>query len=208
MGLLQLQDISCEKQDRVLFANLSLTLAKGELLFLKGENGAGKTSLLRIMVGLSKPQRGKVYFDGVDLTEDMSVCEKLIYCGHKLGLNASLNPVENLMFWSNTHGHNASLTELEDILEQLGLFGMEDLPLRQLSAGQQRRVSLAKLWINTHAKLWVLDEPFTALDKQTVELLENKLDSFVESGGSVVLTSHQQASLNCKQREWILEYLH
>ncbi|GLR70903.1 cytochrome c biogenesis heme-transporting ATPase CcmA [Agaribacter marinus] len=206
MSILRLINISCEKQDRLLFSNLDINIDAGELFFLKGENGAGKTSLLRILTGLSRPATGQVVFCGNNVSDDTNQLDNLVYCGHKLGLNSALSAVENLVYWAKTHKQTVTIPDIERVLSLLSLVGMEDLALKYLSAGQQRRVALARLWLNEKAILWVLDEPFTALDTQTISLLESKISEFVVNGGSVVLTSHQQAKFSCPQRNYILEY--
>ncbi|MGQ8364642.1 cytochrome c biogenesis heme-transporting ATPase CcmA [Glaciecola sp. 1036] len=206
MKILELSGVSCEKQDRELFHNINLTLTGGELLFLKGENGAGKTSLIRIITGLSRPTSGDVLIQQENIHKYPDAAKKLVYCGHKLGLNANLSALENLGFWCQLHGKPVDNAELQIVLENLGLEGLEDLPVKHLSAGQQRRASLAKLWLSTNASLWVLDEPFTALDVNTVKLLCHQVDSFVNAGGAVVMTSHQQVELTCKTSEFYLEY--
>jgi heme exporter protein A len=222
LSILQAQQISCEKQDRILFQDIELSIDNGELLMLRGENGAGKTSLLRILVGLSTPISGQILINNQDLRSDINIATAgIVYVGHKLGLSGLLSPIENLQFYLSTIGHSSSTHTLHDyeptnanngaskileVLTLLGLEGFEDLPLKHLSAGQQRRVSLAKLWLNQHANLWVLDEPFTALDVGTVSLLERKIEHFLASGGGVIMTSHQSTSIAHKQRVYDLEY--
>jgi heme exporter protein A len=205
--VLSAHNVSCEKQDRILFEHLSLTLEEGELLLLRGENGAGKTSLLRILVGLSSPQTGSVTigeFDAHSQTNQAS--EKLIYFGHKLGVSALLNPVENLRYWCKQHNVAATDADIIAVLDTLGLEGLEYLSVKHLSAGQQRRVSLARLWLSKDATLWVLDEPMTALDVNMVSHFEAHIAAFLKSGGSVIMTSHQRVSIDHPSREFELEY--
>lgn len=206
MSVVELKEISCEKQNRQLFTRLNLDIEQGELVFLRGENGAGKTSLLRILVGLSQPQDGCVLFCGDTLDPSDERMKSLIYVGHKPGNNPTLSAITNLQFWAAQRELDVSENEIVDVLELLQLEGLEDSPTRFLSAGQQRRVALARLWLQKDAKLWVLDEPFTALDINTVDMLCKHIGQFVTNGGAVIMTSHQAASITCPQREFILEY--
>ncbi|AMJ85962.1 cytochrome C biogenesis protein [Alteromonas stellipolaris] len=194
--------LTCIKRDRVLFDDFSLNLNAGELVYLRGPNGAGKTSLLRILTGLSSPEHGDVTFDGVNINSNPSLYyQNLIYLGHKSALNGALSAVDNLRFWLAQHGiQNKDLTQASNIdntiyrvLENLGLVGLEDVPVRFLSAGQQRRVALSRLWLKP-AVVWVLDEPFTALDTAGVVLLERKMKQHVADGGMIITTSHQALS--------------
>ena len=208
MPILAAQQLSCEKQDRILFQDIDLSINSGELVMLKGENGAGKTSLLRILIGLSAPNTGKVTLNNHNVQADLnSASEQLVYVGHKLGVSGLLSALENLAFYVSTIGQaKRSTQETMDILSLLGLDGLEDLPLRHLSAGQQRRVSLAKLWLHKSANLWVLDEPFTALDTGTISLLEAHIEHFLQNGGAVIMTSHQATNIKHPSRVFELEY--
>ncbi len=207
LAVLSARDISCEKQDRILFENIHLQIEPGELVLLRGENGAGKTSLIRILVGLSQPQNGSVSINNFDVHKEINqASSQLIYFGHKLGISALLNPIENLSFWCKQHEVEADETTIINTLGLLGLEGLETLPLKHLSQGQQRRVSLARLWLQNNSNLWVLDEPMTALDVNMVALVEAKITDFLQSGGAVLLTSHQRINIAHKQREFELEY--
>lgn len=208
MPILAAQQISCEKQDRILFQDIDLIINNGELVMLKGENGAGKTSLLRILTGLSAPTSGQVYINSHSTQLDInSASSRLVYVGHKPGLSGLLSATENLVFYVNTSGQAfIATTEILDTLSHLGLDGVEDLPLKNLSAGQQRKVGLAKLWLHKTANLWVLDEPFTALDAATVVLLEAHIEDFLQKGGAVIMTSHQASNIKHQSRELELKY--
>lgn len=198
--LLSAQGISCQKQDRILFEDISLTVASGELIHLQGTNGAGKTSLIRILVGLSTPDTGSV-----SLTNSSLDNYPLIYLGHKLGLNRHLSSVENLQFWANMHGISISTDELYALLARFNLVGLEDVPSGELSAGQQRRVSLARTQL-LPANIWILDEPYTSLDIQGVSFIQNLIDEFVEGGGAVLMTSHQSLQSRLPVKNITLEY--
>ncbi len=207
MPVLQATQLSCEKQDRTLFQSINLSIESGELVLLKGENGAGKTSLLRILVGLSQPQAGSVLINNYCVLNEIDyAAPEFIYCGHKLGNNNLLTATENLVFWCQLQGMPADKEKIANVLLELGLAGLEDIPAKNLSAGQQRRVSLARLWLKPEAKLWVLDEPFTALDVNTVKQIEEKIEYFLDRQGAVIMTSHQLVSVNRPSRVFELEY--
>jgi heme exporter protein A len=187
-------ELTCVKRDRVLFENVSLAVSAGELLYVRGPNGAGKTSLLRILTGLSTPESGTVLFNGEDIADSsFSYLSTLLYLGHKSGTNGSLSALDNLTFWLAQHQVKCEESQLFDALMRVGLVGLEDVPVRFLSAGQQRRVALARLWLKP-ADVWILDEPFTALDVKGIALLEGRMKSHVERGGVVITTSHQPLS--------------
>lgn len=173
-------------------------------MHLKGANGAGKTSLLRILSGLSQPAGGQVLYN--DRPLDGRYCQQLIYIGHKSGLSTNLSALDNLTYWCAQHGVSSTEQQRVAILDELGLVGLETLSVKSLSAGQQRRVALARLWLKP-AAIWLLDEPFTALDVQGVQMIETKIRDFVGRGGMVMLTSHQALSQHAGDYQTIeLEY--
>ncbi|MBV2127827.1 cytochrome c biogenesis heme-transporting ATPase CcmA [Arsukibacterium indicum] len=191
--LLRGEGLSCIRQDRVLFSQLSLQLHSGQLLQILGKNGAGKSSLLRILAGLASPDDGQVFYQAKPLAQSLpAYCGNLCYIGHQSGVHEQLTALENLRFWRAASG----LNNADDwaLLAQLGLAGLEDVPCRMLSAGQQRRVSLARLWL-TPAKIWILDEPFTALDQSAIVLLQQQMLDHLNQGGAIILTSHQNLTL-------------
>lgn len=216
MSLLSASQLSCEKQDRILFENINFSVDAGELVFLKGENGAGKTSLLRILVGLSAPSSGEVSINDTNVHANPALaCQYIVYIGHKLGVNGLFSPLENLRYYCQTNcqancqthsTQNVSDADILQILHKLNLEALEYTPVKQLSAGQQRRVALAKLWLNKQATLWVLDEPFTALDAETIDLLERQIQQFLQNKGAVIMTSHQASSLLSQASVFELEY--
>ena len=186
----------------VLFDELSFTISSGELVQIEGHNGAGKTTLLRIIAGLGRADSGQVFWNQEDIhTAREDFHQELLFLGHQTGVKRELTAFENLAFFQAMHKCNEGSDlkgspkvtgddALWQALAHVGLAGREDVPAGQLSAGQQRRVALARLWLSNH-KLWVLDEPLTAIDKQGVKVLENLFLSHVERGGMVLLTTHQ-----------------
>jgi heme exporter protein A len=182
--LLAVHSLCLERGGRELFKELSFEVLPGHLLQIDGANGAGKTSLMRILAGLSR-----YGFDG----EVIRRCP-LLYLGHHPGVKALLTPRENLG-WHVAGESDYSDKQIEDALAKVGLYGYEDVPSHALSAGQHRRVNLARLHLSD-CPLWLLDEPFTAIDKSGVADLETLLVEHVERGGAVVLTSHQMLKVS------------
>ena len=182
--MLEARELLCERDERTLFSGLSFTLNAGEWVQITGSNGAGKTTLLRLLTGLSRPDAGDVLWQGQPLHQ----------VGHQPGIKTRLTALENLHFY-HRDGDTAQCLEA---LAQAGLAGFEDIPVNQLSAGQQRRVALARLWL-TRATLWILDEPFTAIDVNGVDRLTQRMAQHTEQGGIVILTTHQP--LNVAERK-------
>lgn len=189
--MLSAHGLTCVRGERRLFAKLDLTVEAGEWLHVRGENGAGKTSLLRLLAGLSQPAEGEIRWCGVSIRHpDAQYRENLLFFGHHGALKEDLTALENLAFAAAMDGVDLAESSALSALFRFGLKGREELPVRVLSAGQKRRVMLARL-VTRKAKLWVLDEPFTALDVKAVELLSTLISEHVAAGGMAVLTSHQ-----------------
>jgi heme exporter protein A len=190
--VLSVQDLEARRGRRVLFSGLSLAAAPGQLLRVTGANGAGKTTLLRMLVGLSAPAAGQVRWLGQPLAGQRdSFHRALAWLGHAASLKDDLSALENLQTIALLGGDQPDRAELGAALAAAGLKGRERLPARVLSAGQRRRVVLARLALAAHRPLWVLDEPFNALDTAATEWLAGLLQRRLASGGIVVLTSHQ-----------------
>lgn len=193
--MLEVVNLECIRGDRRLFTGLSFELAAGELLHLHGHNGSGKTTLLRTICGLITPTDGEVRWRDENvrkLRDDFA--RELVYIGHKNAIKADLTGTENLRIACQLDGMAVSVKQAREALEKMGLRGHEDLPVRVLSQGQKKRVALARLLLNK-SPLWILDEPFTALDKAAVTFLQTVIQDHVADGGMTILTTHQEVAL-------------
>ena len=197
--MLEVIGLECRRGDRRLFSGLDLALEPGTLLHVRGRNGSGKTTLLRTLCGLFTPEAGEVRWRGESirsLAEDYR--RELLYFGHLNGIKSDLTGIENLSIAARLDGDPVGIDDVWQALARIGLRGFEDLPTRMLSQGQKKRVALARL-ILSRAKLWVLDEPFTALDVEAVALLQGLIADHVAGGGLAVLTTHQEVPLTSGQ---------
>lgn len=189
--LLSAQGLSCLRGERRLFDRLDFDLDVGEWLHVRGENGSGKTTLLRALVGLSPPAEGEIRWRGQVLAPgDDAFRQELLYLGHHGSVKEELTPLENLQLAAALDGSPLSDRDALAALQRFGLRGREELPVRFLSAGQKRRVLLSRL-VTRRATLWVLDEPFTALDVGAVDMLSGVIGEHINAGGVAILTSHQ-----------------
>ena len=187
--------------DRLLFEKLNFSLSNGTVLYLQGENGSGKTTLLRTICGLSKPYEGNINWCGENIHSLAEEYSKLVlYIGHLAGIKEDLTALENLQFSLTLCGANISAHNATEVLKMLGLAKGLNLPTRMLSQGQKRRVALARLWLQ-ELPLWILDEPFTALDASATSLLKQKIEAFANDGGIVVMTTHQEVTMNVPKFE-------
>lgn len=194
--VLSATNLAVVRGERMLFDKLNFALKNGTVLYLQGANGSGKTSLLRTLCGLSQPYAGSVDWCGKNiktLAEEYS--KNVLYVGHLPGIKEDLTALENLQFSLALLGTEVTNSQAIEVLSMLGLAKGLNLPTRMLSQGQKRRVVLTRLWLQ-RLPLWILDEPFTALDVAATDLLKQKIEGFAAAGGIVVMTSHQDFTLN------------
>lgn len=188
-------DLQAMRGERSLFKRLNFQIRAGECLFVQGENGSGKTSLLRMIAGLTPSSAGTVLWRGSPIRQlGDEYRRELLYCGHLLGLKDELSAIENLIAGASLADDPVAACAVREALRRSGLEGREDLPVRFLSQGQKRRVSLARLLLQPRA-LWILDEPLAALDAKAVRWLAGVIDAHLDSGGVAVITSHQDMAL-------------
>ncbi|QWD90368.1 cytochrome c biogenesis heme-transporting ATPase CcmA [Polynucleobacter sp. MWH-Braz-FAM2G] len=192
---LEARGLTCVRGERRLFTNLHLSISAGECLHVRGENGVGKTSLLRILTGLSKAESGEIFWNQQSIGKDLATYHRaLLFLGHRDALKEDLTAFENLKLYAAIDDIDLLDEKVLAALWRFGLRGREYLPVNCLSAGQKRRVLMARM-LTRQAKLWVLDEPFNALDVQAIQVLQALIAEHVEQGGLVVLTSHQELNL-------------
>jgi heme exporter protein A len=204
LPLLELRDLAVERDERLLFTGMSLAFDAGDIVQILGPNGAGKTTLLRALAQLNTDYQGEIHYLGQPLADCAwdYACDCL-YLGHLAGIKKSLTPRENLQWYSAQVG---SRMPIDEALERVGLKGYEDTTCYQLSAGQLRRVALARLHLS-NARIWILDEPFTAIDKLGVKALETLIIEQSARGGLVLLTSHQDLNLDSLKMVNLSDYL-
>jgi len=194
--MLETVALSCSRGQRRLFSDISVTIKPGTLLAVVGENGSGKTSLLRMLCSLLSPEQGTIMWQGQDIRQLKELyCAQLTYIGHLNGIKDDLTPVENLTVSASLAGEKSAGARVQDALEAVGLRRpVHSLPTRVLSQGQKRRVALARLWLSTRP-LWLLDEPFTSLDTAATSFVTQRLQSHLHQGGMVVVVTHQEVAL-------------
>ena len=199
--MLAAQGLACLRGDRLLFKNVSFELQSGGLLYVLGENGSGKSSLLRMLCGLLTPEDGEVLWQGSKIKQAAEdYLSNLTYLGHLNGLKDDLTALENLQTNARLAGNNVTDASALTALTAIGIARCANLPARVLSQGQKRRVALAGLWL-AKTKLWILDEPFAALDVASVEVLAARLSEHLAHGGMAILTTHQDVAVNAQSTQ-------
>jgi heme exporter protein A len=189
-------DLHCVRGERSLFSALSFTVRGGELLRIGGPNGSGKTSLLRIACALLEPTRGEVRWAGENVRRlQEEFWRQLVYIGHANAIKDDLTSAENLRVACALAGIRVEPARIGAALARLGLAGCENLPARVLSQGQRRRTALARLALSDGMPLWILDEPFAALDAAAVEYVQNLIAEHLSRGAAVVLTTHLETRI-------------
>ena len=193
--VLEGRGLRCVRGEKQLFADLNMRVTSGNCLHVRGENGVGKTSLLRLLTGLSKPESGEVLWGDHAIALDPGAYHReLLFLGHRDALKEDLTALENLQMYAALDDVSLSQEHALAALWRFGLRGRENLSVNCLSAGQKRRVLMARM-LTRQAKLWILDEPFNALDTQAVHELQKLIAEHISSGGLVVLTSHQEVNI-------------
>ena len=193
--MLAARELSCERGGRTLFSGLDFEVGPGTLLHVQGANGSGKTSLLRMLCGLTIPASGQVFWDGNDIRElREDYASQLTYIGHHPAVKDDLSALENVRTSQLLAGQPVSREQALEALAAVGLKNQANLPSRVLSQGQRRRVALARLWL-CNKPLWVLDEPYNALDADAAALLQRHIEAHLGRGGMAVLTTHQEPGI-------------
>lgn len=193
--MLQGINLACVRGDRELFRDINFSLEAGGLMQVRGPNGSGKTSLLRMLCGLSNPAAGEILWNGAEIRSlNGDYFSVMTYIGHLSGTKDDLTVIENLRISSALAGFEINDTQASEALEYIGLGGREILPVKVLSQGQRRRVALARL-LACKTSLWILDEPLVALDVLAVKLIQGLLEQHLKQGGMVVMTTHQEIDL-------------
>jgi heme exporter protein A len=176
-----------------LFTGVNFQVTAGQATWLRGRNGRGKTSLLRLAAGLSAPESGRIHWGGVPVRQATDMAQRLVYVAHASALKDDLSVTESLRFLALLHGRDASTAALHTALDRVGMGARRDALVRTLSQGQRRRATLSRLALERNATLWILDEPYDALDSEGIDTVNALLNEHLARGGSVLLTSHQAA---------------
>jgi heme exporter protein A len=191
--MLETRELACERGGLRLFSALRFALDAGSLLRVRGANGSGKTTLLRTLAGLTRPAAGEVRWRGNPIGDEYR--GEMLFLGHAAALKDELTVLENLEFASRFSSLKISASKIENALESLGIARLAELPARYLSQGQRKRAALARLALAPEVPLWLLDEPFAALDDEAIERVSVLCAAHLLAGGMLVLTSHQDVSI-------------
>ena len=194
VSVLKAHNLKCVKGSTELFSNIHFEVKSGEALVVEGSNGSGKTSLLRILCGFNYPADGEISWCGESIDDHEDYQQQISYIGHASGVKLDLTVLENLVFAQRLVGTNRGEEEIKEIIRSVGLFKQRNVLTRKLSAGQKRRVALARLQLEER-KLWILDEPLTALDKDFVTQFEAVLEKHLEDKGMLIVTTHRELIL-------------
>ncbi len=195
-GTLGARSLACKRGRRLLFRGLDLQLAPGSITWLRGRNGSGKTSLLRILAGLSAPSEGDITWNGAPVAQaDAAARQAIVYIGHANALKDDLTLAEAVAFLARLQAVGDATQRAQVALDRLGLASRRDAPVRTLSQGQRRRGALARLALDELPRTWILDEPYDALDRDSVALLSRLVEAHAARGGAVLMTSHQTVDL-------------
>lgn len=186
---LTVENLSCIRGERVLFEELSFALSAGKALHVCGANGSGKTSLLRLLCGINDADHGLIQWNGNSIQNNLDYLKNSAYIGHKDGLKNELSAIENLRFYQQLEGSRDE-QQLDDCLERMQILHCADLSAYQLSFGQRRRLAFARLLLKKFT-LWILDEPFTGIDSDGRQLIEQVCEQHLMSGGLITLTHHR-----------------
>ncbi|MGI9227793.1 MAG: cytochrome c biogenesis heme-transporting ATPase CcmA [Gammaproteobacteria bacterium] len=194
VGILKAHSLRCTRGSAELFSNLNFSIESGEALVVEGSNGSGKTSLLRILCGFNQPVEGEITWcdEAIDKHEDYQ--QQISFIGHQSGVKLDLTVLENLLFAQRMVGTTRSESEIKEIIRTVGLFKQRNVLTRKLSAGQKRRVALARLQLEERM-IWILDEPLTALDKEFVTEFEAVLKNHLDNKGMLIITTHRDLKI-------------
>ena len=193
--MLEAVNLGCTRGDRRLFRGLNFSIKSGELIELRGANGSGKTSLLRILCGLAAPTEGEVRWGGNNIrSQGEEYSAAVSYLAHQSGVKDELSAIENLRIACGVAGNVLSKADAQTVLEQVGLGPQQNLPARSLSAGQRRRVALARL-LRSKAEVWILDEVLTSLDDTAIKLSRRFIGDHLRNGGLAIIATHQELDL-------------
>ena len=192
MSKLIVNNLSCQRGYKLLFENLSFELNSGEVLKVSGPNGSGKTSLMKILAGLSSFETGSIDYDDTKINSERYNLD-FLYLGHLAALSPELSCLENLKYTMRLGNDNLDL-DFSDALKKFGLEKFENELVGKLSAGQKKRIALSLLFI-TQSKVWLLDEPFSALDSKAIKIIETRVEDHCNSGGICILTTHQECNI-------------